>query len=88
MKTQEIINEIQFGLETNKHSRIYFRAFDRDPVFGIFVALDDHKDLLKKSMVRFVIGSREEQFENSHPANKAGATRLININSLEYIKLY
>jgi len=73
-------------VESGKKVRLYIKL--ASPKFGKFVALKDCEELLEKRMVRFVMDSNAELFDNAHDAVKLDYTKVLTISSIESIKSF
>lgn len=67
----------------------------RTPIFGKFVKLKDHAEVMTKGFVRFVIDSRIDLFEGNSPndtskiyLNSPNIAKLIAIKEITYVKQF
>lgn len=88
----DLTNKISELIESGEMCRVYFKETDtRTLIYGKFVALSDNEDMLSKGYVRFVIGERVPQFEQSKEEDVKGLghvkfTRLYKISDFAQIK--
>lgn len=81
--TDDIKHHVNLSILSVEKSRVYFKAFDRQPVYGKFVALRDHEELKLKGMVRFVNEKYMDEYEQTEHTMY---TRLYRYDSISLIK--
>lgn len=69
----------------NNPQRVYFKQFDRQPSYGIFVKHTDHDYLISKKMVRFVTGDNIQNYEKT---KNDYFTKIISITTIKYLDNY
>jgi hypothetical protein len=84
-KTNEIKDIIISSFIEERECRVYFKDCTAPPVYGRFVELKDHDELLNKNMVRFCPGSKIADFEAT---GKSHFTRIYAIAVIKQIKFY
>ena len=60
MRTIDIISAVNKSISEGSKAKAYREM--RTPIFGKFLALSDHEDLMSKGMVRFLSESRADQY--------------------------
>lgn len=83
--TKQYVMSIADELSVNSQTgRLYFKG-NRAPLFGKFVKLKDHDELLAKGFTRFVTG---QFFHLWQREQKPEYTRLIQIDNIYEIKVF
>lgn len=85
MRTIDIIKSIEKNIQDENKVRVYFKLETREPLWGKFVACDDHEELFKKGFVRFCINERYKSFLMS--SKNILHTKIFSINSFFHIKI-
>lgn len=81
MHSEQIKNFIETKItQKNKYVKIEFGK--RDPIYGLFIASEDYKDLSAKNFWRIVTSKNFDAYNKSHDVNLAKI-----FNGIEFSKL-
>lgn len=77
-----MLNRIEMIIPEHKPVRIYFKTGNRACIYGVFVKLSDHDEMVRKGFIRQVPAYNLEQFNFSNERVKPSLTKLVSIDSI------